>query len=91
MNIIFKAQQALVNEFEKAIDETLEKGLTISSIVSRLEDQGLINFTCDMAYDDEFLKLAEQLIREFNLVQYSHIHYFSEFVQRRLLQMQEEI
>lgn len=43
-----------------------------------------------MKYRNEFLMLAKQLIKEFDSPQYFYIHYFSEFVQKRLLEIQEE-
>ena len=67
----------------------LEKGLIIGSICSRLEEQGVISFTNDMAYDDEFLVLAKQLITEFDLQ--DEYNYFSDFVQARLVEMEGEI
>lgn len=68
--------------------EFLEKGLIIGSIATFLGKDDQIDFTCDMAYDTDFLELANNLITEFNN---SNEKYFTEFVEYRLQEMQKEI
>lgn len=81
MNNNINMQRELKQEF-------LEKGLIIGSIATVLEKDKQIDFTCNMAYDTEFLDLANNLITEFNN---SNEKYFTEFVEYRLKEMQEEI
>lgn len=77
-----------INEQRELKQEFLEKGLIIGSIATILEKDKQIDFTCNMAYDTDFLELANNLITEFNN---SNEKYFIEFVEYRLKEMQKEI
>lgn len=79
------------NRYTNNHDSKLEDGLIIGSIISILEEQNEITFTCDMAYDDEMIDLANQLIEEFNSELYENFKCFSEFVEWRLKDMQSVI
>lgn len=81
MNNDINSQRVLKQQF-------LEKGLIIGRITTILEKDKQINFTCNMAYDTDFLELANNLIREFYN---SNEKYFTEFVEYRLKEMQTEI
>lgn len=72
--------------------ELLQQGLIIGTIVTRLEENETINFTCNQSYDDEFLKLAEQLIGEWEspAIKKHSDEYFSDFVERRLIELDKE-
>lgn len=77
-----------INEQRELKQEFLEKGLIVGSIATILEKDKQIDFTCNMAYDTDFLELANNLIAEFNN---SNEKYFTEFVEYRLKEMQKEI
>lgn len=77
-----------INRQRELKQEFLEKGLIIGNIATILEKDKQINFTCNMAYDTEFLELANNLITEFNN---SNEKYFTKFVEYRLKEMQTEI
>lgn len=68
--------------------EFLEKGIIIGNLISQLENNNKINFTKNMNYDTDLVKLAEVLISEFN--QQNEYNYFTEYVYHRLIEMQQQ-
>ena len=69
--------------------EYIEYGLTVGYKAALLEAGGEISFTKGYDLDDQFSVLAQQLINEFT----SDIgagHYFSEYVERRLKELDVE-
>lgn len=77
-----------MGNIKKQYQDYLLKGLEIGSIVSFLEKDKQIDFTCNMDYDVEFLELANKLITEWN--NNPNEKYFTQFVQHRLLEIQRE-
>lgn len=71
-------------------DHSLEYGIIVGHLVGEYENAGKITFTTNFDYDVEFFDLANQLIKEFGLPGNRHYGYFSEFVKKRLEEIELE-
>jgi len=67
----------------------LEYGLIVGYKAALLEARHEITFTTDYGLDVEFIELTQQLIKEFQS-DTSVGNYFSEYVERRLLELDKE-
>jgi len=63
----------------------IEHGLIVGYKIALLESEGRITFTKDWDFDDEMFRYAQILIKEWNCNGKIDEHYFSEFVQNKLL------
>ena len=71
-----------------SVKESLEYGIIVGYQVALLEENGEISFTSDYDFDEQFIVLAKQLIREFSSD--TTETYFSVFVRNRLRELDFE-
>ena len=67
-------------------EEYLEYGIIVGYKIALLESQGKISFTESYDFDDGFLKLARELVKEFRS-DACDANYFSAFVEKKLIEM----